>query len=102
MARSHSNRRGRRISRVLVPVLVGGCLVFAGYFLLPDGEPAAAVQPPAPQPAVKLANRAPQSAVSEKQPAGPATRPAGEAKDAGKPAEPTGLQTAGAAVAPDG
>src|SRR5688500_17992134 len=103
MARSRSSRRGRRISRVLVPVLVGGCLVFAGYFLLPDSEPAAAVQRPEPKPAVQLANRAPQSTVTEKKPAGPATRPAGEARDAARRTQSAEApQTAGAAIDGDG
>jgi LysM repeat protein len=55
MARSRSSRRRRPVSRVLVPVLIGGCLVFAGYFLLPGGEPepADATPPKASQAPVK-------------------------------------------------
>lgn len=38
MSRLRSHRQGRRLGRVLVPVLVGGVLVLSGYFLWSDGE----------------------------------------------------------------
>lgn len=88
MARSRSQRRRRRpFSRVLVPVLVGGCLVFAGYFLLPGDQPEtaqAAGDAPVPK-AAPLTEKS--SRLAETAPVKPSVKDAG-ASEPKKPVEP--------------
>lgn len=106
MARSRSKRRGGRFNRVLVPVLAGGCLVVAAYFLLPDAAPttaeaagdlapgvsSAATTKPA-IPGLMVADAATKPLINEHAPIqNPTTRPAGEAmpKNVDQPAAPSG------------
>lgn len=90
MARSRSKRRGRRFSRVVVPVLVGGCLVIAAYFLLPDAAPTAAEaagDPPAVSPGAATTRPAHPGLVAvDEPPEPPADKPAPIRQPTTKPA----------------